>query len=85
MEAITAITFQLTKDEAAYLEACLVQRRELLALADSATQGKVFAECENATVEIARKYAQGLLGEAVARRVAQAEKKGRRPVSAPAA
>jgi hypothetical protein len=85
MEAITAVSFQLTSDEIAYLEACLARRRELLALAETATPGKVFAECENATVEIARQYAQGLLTDAVARRVAQAEKKGRRPASAPAA
>lgn len=85
MEAITTVTFQLTTDEVAYLEACLARRRELLALADSATHGKVFAECESATVEIARKYAQGLLAEAVVRRISQAEKKGRQPASAPAA
>jgi len=85
MEAITTVTLQLTTDEVAYLEACLARRRELLALADSATHGKVFAACENATVEISRQYAQGLLSDAVARRVSQAEKKGRRPASAPAA
>jgi hypothetical protein len=85
MEAITAVTFQLMTDEVAYLEACLARRRELLALADSATHGKVFAACENATVEISRQYAQGLLTDAITRRVSQAEKKGRRPASAPAA
>ena len=82
MEAITSITFQLTTEEAIYVEACLARRRELLSLADSAAHGNVFATCENATVEIARQYAQGLLTAAVTRRVSQAEKKGHRPASA---
>ncbi|HEV3436891.1 MAG TPA: hypothetical protein VG122_06010 [Gemmata sp.] len=84
MEAITTVTLQLTADEAAYIEICLARRRELLALADTAAYGKVLAECENATVEIARQHAQGLLTDAITRRVAHAEKKGRRPASAPA-
>jgi hypothetical protein len=75
MEATTTVTFELTADEVVYLETCLARRRELLALTDAAAHGKIFAVCENATVEIARQHAHGLLSDAISRRVAQVEKK----------
>lgn len=82
MDAIP-VTFHLTADERAYLELCLVRRREFIALSDAAPEGKVLAHCESATVEIARLQAHQLLSDAIARRVANAEKKGRRPESVP--
>jgi len=81
MDAIP-VTFVLSTDETAYVEVCLARRRELLALCDAAPDGKVLAQCENAAVEIARQHGHGLLSEAIARRVAVAEKKGRRRGSA---
>ena len=73
------VTFHLSPDETAYLEVCLARRRELLALGDAAADGQVFARCENAAGELARQQAHDLLRDAVARRVASAEKKGHRP------
>ena len=77
----TPVTLRLTDDERVYVELCLTRRRELLALCDAAPDGNVLAHCESATVEIARQYAHGLLRDAIARRVATAEKKGHRPES----
>lgn len=68
-------TFHLPPDEAAYVEACLARRRELLALADGAPDGHVLARCEAATVEMARDHGHRLLTDALARRVAHAEQK----------
>lgn len=75
----TPVTFHLTADERVYLELCLVRRREFLALSDAAPEGTVLARCESATVEIARLQAHQLLTDALARRVARAEKTGRWP------
>ncbi len=76
MDAPTPVTtFHLAPDEAAYVEACLARRRELLALADDVPDGRVLARCEEAAVEAARGYGQRLLADALARRVTQAEQK----------
>ena len=75
----TPVTLHLTADEAVYVELCLARRRELLALSDTAHDGQVLARCENATVDLARRYGHELLTAALARRVAGAEKKGPRP------
>ena len=68
-------TFHLAPDEAAYVEACLARRRELLALADAAPDGRVLARCEEAAVASSRAYGQQLLSDALARRVVTAEQK----------
>lgn len=83
MDAIP-VTFHLTDDEKTYLEACLIRRRELLALCDAAPSGHVLAQCENAAVEIARQHGRALVRDALARRVASAEKKRHRPAPVPA-
>jgi hypothetical protein len=76
MDAPTPITtFHLAPDEAAYVEACLARRRELLALADDVPDGRVLACCEQAAVEAARTYGQQLLTDALARRITHAEQK----------
>ncbi len=75
----------VSADELAYVEACLARRRELLALADTAPDGKVLARCEEAAVEAARTNGQQLLTDALTRRVAEAEKKKGRPDPARAA
>ena len=61
----------------------LAQELEQLALA--APDGAVFDVCETAVLDQGRKFQNSVLGTAVARRLAAAEKKGRRSGSAPAA
>lgn len=68
-------SFQLTPDEAEYMEACLARRRELMALAQTAPDGQALARCEEATVVLAQQTGHDLLHAALGRRVAQAEKK----------
>jgi hypothetical protein len=65
--------------------------RRALALADEMEQlalmapdGTVFDACEAAVIEKGRDLQTQMLGEAVARRVEAAEKKGRRSAIAPA-
>jgi hypothetical protein len=60
----------------------LAEEMEQLALA--APEGEVFDACEAAVLQKGRELQRQMLGEAVARRVAAAEKKGRRPGCAPA-
>jgi len=84
MDAIP-ITFHLSADEVAYVEACLSRRRELLAVCDEAPYGPVLARCEAAASEIVRQQGRELVAEAITRRVAVAEKKGRRSAGAGAA
>jgi hypothetical protein len=75
----TAFFPQLTADEAAYLEACLVRRRELLALARQAPDGQVLSQCEDAAVELVQASGRELIGAALAEKVADVEKKKGRP------
>ena len=60
----------------------LAEEREQLAL--SAPDGAVFGACEDAVVEKGLQFQGHLLADAVARRIAVAEKKGRRSAAAPA-
>lgn len=62
----------------------LALAQELEQLALTAPEGEVFDACEDAVVEKGRKLHSAMLGEAVARRIEAAEKRGRRCVSAPA-
>ena len=55
----------------------LAEEREQLAL--SAPDGAVFGACEDAVVEKGRQFQGHLLADAVARRIAVAEKKGADP------
>jgi hypothetical protein len=87
MDASTVATvFTLTPDEVAYVETCLARRRELLALAGTAPDGRVLATCEEAAVVSALKIGHDLLAAALAARVTAAEeKKSARPGRAGAA
>ena len=58
----------------------LAEEMEQLAL--SAPEGTVFDACEEAVIEKGRNLQGQMLGEAVARRIDAAEKKGRRSASA---
>lgn len=57
---------------------------ELEQLALTVPDGTVFGACEEAVVDRGRDLQRQLLGEAVARRIEAAEKKGRRSAPAPA-
>ena len=58
----------------------LAQEMEQLAL--TAPDGQVFALCEDAVLDKGRSFQAQVLGQAVARRLEAAEKKGRRSASA---
>ena len=62
----------------------LAMMEEMEQLALTAPDGQVFDQCEQAVIEKGRNLQAGMLGEAVARRVEAAEKKGRRSASATA-
>jgi hypothetical protein len=70
-------TITLSAEEADYVEFCLTQRRELLAVADATPDGTVLARAEQATRTAARLYGHRLLVEGMNRRVTSAEKKKR--------
>ena len=60
----------------------LAEEMEHLAL--TAPEGGVFAACEEAVFHQGRQFQSAMLGEAVARRIEAAEKKGRRSGCVPA-
>ena len=62
----------------------LAMFEEMEQLALTAPDGQVFDVCEQAVIEKGRNLQAATLGEAVARRIEAAEKKGRRPGSATA-
>jgi hypothetical protein len=61
----------------------MAEEMELLALA--APDGAVLNACEEAVIQQGRKLQGQMLGEAVARRIEAAEKKGRRSACVPVA
>ena len=63
----------------------LALAEELEQLALTAPDGTVLDACEGAVLDKGRDLQRQLLGEAVARRIEAAEKKGRRCAAAPAA
>jgi hypothetical protein len=62
----------------------LALAEELEQLALTAPDGQVVDACEGAVLEKGRLFQSQVLAEAVARRIAAAEKKGRRSAPAPA-
>jgi hypothetical protein len=56
----------------------LAMMEEMEQLALTAADGQVFDQCEQAVIEKGRHLQAGMLGDAVARRIEAAEKKGRR-------
>ncbi len=70
----------------ALVRRALALAEEMEQLALTAPDGAVFDACEEAVIERGRKLQSQMLSDAVARRIAAAEKKGRRsaPVSAAA-
>jgi hypothetical protein len=72
------ITIEIDPQHEALVLRTLALAQELEQLALTAPDGSVFDTCETAVVQQGRKLQRQMLAEAVARRVADAEKKGRR-------
>lgn len=68
----------------ALLRRALAMVEEMEQLALTAPDGAVFDACEEAVIEKGRTFQGQMLGEAVARRIEAAEKKGRRSACVPA-
>jgi hypothetical protein len=68
----------------ALLRRALALAEEMEQLALTAPEGEVFEACEAAVIQHGRSLQRQMLGEAVARRIEAAEKKGRRSAPAPA-
>jgi hypothetical protein len=78
----TKVVIEVDAKHEAILRRALALAEEMEQLALTAPDGTVFDACEAAVIEKGRALQCQLLGEAVARRIEAAEKKGRR--SAPA-
>jgi hypothetical protein len=78
-------TAEVSSAQAQILHRVLALMEELNELALSAPDGTVFDACESAVVEKGRDLSKQFLSEAVAHRIASAEKKGHRSVPAGAA
>ena len=76
------VMIEVDAEHEAIVRRVLAMAEEMAQLALIAPDGTVFDACEQAVIEKGRKLQAHVLGEAVARRIEAAEKKGRR--SAPA-
>jgi hypothetical protein len=79
------ITIEIPADSEPLVRRLLALHEELAQLALAAPDGTVLDACETAVLEKGRDLSARLLADAVAQRVAAAEKKGRRSAPAPAA
>jgi hypothetical protein len=78
----TKVTIEFDARFESSVRRALAMCEEMEQLALTAPDGQVFDLCEQAVVEKGRNLQAATLGEAVARRVEAAEKKGRRSGSA---
>jgi hypothetical protein len=76
------VTIEIPAASEALVRQLLALHEELQALALSAADGTVLDACEAAVVPKGRELTKNLLADAVARRIAAAEKRGRRSASA---
>ena len=76
------VTIEVDAKHEAVVRRALALAEEMEQLALTAPDGEVFDACEGAVVEKGRKFQAQVLGEAVARRIEAAEKKGRRSACA---
>jgi hypothetical protein len=79
----TKVTIEVDAQHEAIVRRAVALAEEMEQLALTAPEGQVFAACEEAVIQRGRLLQSQLLGEAVARRIEAAEKKGRRSVFAP--
>jgi hypothetical protein len=77
----TKITIEVDVKHEAIVRRALAMAEEMEVLALSAPDGTVFDACEQAVIDKGRQFQAQALGEAVARRIDAAEKKGRRSAS----
>jgi hypothetical protein len=77
----TPITIQVDQKHEAIVRRAIVMAEEMEQLALTAPDGAVFDACEGAVIEKGRTFQAQVLGDAVARRIETAEKKGRRSAS----
>jgi hypothetical protein len=77
----TKVTIEVDAKHETIVRRALAMAEEMEQLALSAPDGTVFDACEEAVVEKGRKLQGQVLGEAVARRIETAEKRGRRSAS----
>jgi hypothetical protein len=80
----TKVTIEVDARFADGVRRALAMLEEMEQLALTAPDGQVLDLCEQAVVEKGRRFQAATLGDAVARRVEAAEKKGRRSGCAPA-
>jgi hypothetical protein len=78
----TKVILEVDAKHEAMVRRALAMAEELEQLALTAPAGAVFDACEEAVVEKGRNLQGQMLGEAVARRIEAAEKKGRRSAGA---
>ncbi len=78
----TKVTIEVDAKHEAIVRRALAMAEEMEQLALSAPEGTVFDACEDAVIQKGRTFQGQVLGEAVARRIEVAEKKGRRSASA---
>jgi len=78
----TRISIEFDAKHEAIVRRALALAEEMEQLALTAPDGEVFGVCEDAVIEKGRSLQSQMLGEAVARRIDAAEKKGRRFASA---
>lgn len=79
------VTIEVDARHEAIVRRALAMAEEMEQLALTAPDGEVFHACEDAVIDKGRKFQGHVLGEAVARRIEIAEKKGRRSASVNAA
>ena len=77
----TKVTIEVDAKHEAIVRQALAMAEEMEQLALPASDGTVFDACEQAVVDKGRKLQGQVLGEAVARRIETAEKRGRRSAS----
>ena len=80
----TKITIEVDAQHEAIVRRALALAEEMAQLALAAPDGEVFDACETAVIHKGRDLQRQVLSEAVARRIAAAEKKGRRSAPVPA-
>lgn len=78
------VTIEVDAKHERIVRRALAVAEEMEQLALTAPDGTVFDACEAAVIEKGRDLQQQMLGEAVMRRIAAAEKRGLRSASAPA-
>jgi len=78
------VSMEVPVDREPLVRRLLALAEELDQLAATASEGTVFAACEEAVLVKGRDVQRALLEQAVQRRIDAAEKKGPRSVSAPA-